>query len=191
MTDKEIFLDICKNEIHRDGIDKLLDWLVKSDFFTAPASTKYHGNFEGGLCAHSLNVYRTLKDLCEKYFPEASQETIAIVGLFHDFCKINFYKMGSRNVKDEASGQWIKKDVWEIDEKIPLGHGEKSCIILQWYIKLSVEELLAIRWHMGGFDTAVKGGDHGLNGAQYYSKLVVLLHAADILASNLMEDTVK
>lgn len=187
MTDKDTFLDICRNEIHRDGIDNLLAWLVKSDFFTAPASTRYHGNYEGGLCAHSLNVYNTLKDLCAIYLPEAPQETIAIVGLFHDFCKINFYKMGSRNVKDEATGQWVKKDVWEIDEKIPLGHGEKSCIILQWYIKLTIEELLAIRWHMGEFDTAVKGGDRGLDGAQDYSKLVTLLHTADTLASNLMD----
>ena len=191
MTDKETFLEICRNEIHRDGIENLLSWLVKTDFFTAPASTRFHGNYEGGLCAHSLNVYRTLKQLCELYFPDASAESIAIVGLFHDFCKINVYKRGTRNVKDEDSGQWIKKDVWEIEEKIPLGHGEKSCILLQWYIKLTIEELLAIRWHMSGFDAAVKGGDHGLSGAQDYSKLVVLLSAADVLASGLMEETVQ
>lgn len=188
MTAKENYLEICKNKIHRDGIDNLLRWLEQSDFFTAPASTKFHGNFEGGLCEHSLNVYHVLKGLCEQYLPTVSQESIAVVALFHDVCKINFYKVGQRNVKDDT-GKWFTKDVWEIEEKIPLGHGEKSCIILQWYIKLSVEELLAIRWHMGGFDCAAKGGDYGLSKAQDYSKLVTLLHVADQISSQLLEET--
>lgn len=188
MSNKEKFLEICKNEIHRDGIHSLLSWLESSDFFTAPASTKYHGNYEGGLCEHSLNVYSTLRDLCAKYYPELSQETIAIVALFHDLCKVNYYKLGSRNIKDENTGKWFTKDVWEIDEKVPLGHGEKSCIILQWYIKLSIEELLAIRWHMGGFDAATKGGDYGLSKAQDFSKLVTLLSVADLISSNLLEE---
>ena len=86
---------------------------------------------------------------------------------------------------------WVTKAVWEVDEKIPLGHGEKSCIILQWYIKLTMDELLAIRWHMSGFDAAVKGGDYGLSKAQDMSKLVTLLSVADIISSNLLEETRK
>ena len=97
-------------------------------------------------------------------------------------CKVNFYKKGTRNVKDE-NGKWFAKEVYEVSEKIPLGHGEKSCIILQQFMKLSIEELLAIRWHMGGFDAATKGGDYGMSGAQDYTKLVSLLQAADALAS--------
>ncbi len=189
MTNKEKFLDICRQFIKRDGINELLEWIEKSDFFTAPASTRFHGNYAGGLLEHSLNVYNELSKLNELYQCKYSDETIAIVALFHDVCKINFYKQGIRNVKDETSGQWIHKTVWEIDEKVPLGHGEKSCILLQWYIKLNLEELLAIRWHMGGFDAATKGGDYGLSKAQDASKLVTLLSVADLISSNLLEVT--
>ncbi len=191
MTPQERFLEICKNTIHRDGIEQLLDFIVKSDFFAAPASTRFHGNFAGGLCQHSLNVYDVLTDLCGRYYPAASPETIAIVALFHDFCKINFYKKTFRNVKNKETGVWEEKLAWEIDEKVPLGHGEKSCILIQWYMKLSLEELLAIRWHMGGYDNAVKGGDFGASNASDRSPLVTLLNVADMIASNLMEETVK
>lgn len=94
------------------------------------------------------------------------------------------------NVKDE-NGNWVVKEIYEVDERVPLGHGEKSCIILQWYIKLSLEELLAIRWHMGGFDSATKGGDYSLSKAQDNSKLVTLISVADLIASNLFEETKK
>lgn len=94
------------------------------------------------------------------------------------------------NVKDE-NGNWVVKEIYEVDERVPLGHGEKSCIILQWYIKLSLEELLAIRWHMGGFDSATKGGDYSLSKAQDSSKLVTLISVADLIASNLFEETKK
>ncbi len=187
MTDKEQFLSICRENIHRDGIDALLSWLEKSDFFVAPASTRFHGNYEGGLCEHSLNVYREAKKLNDIYSLGFSEETLAICGLFHDVCKTNLYKKGSRNVKDETTGAWEKREVWEIDEKIPLGHGEKSCLILQWYIKLNIDELLAIRWHMGGFDAAVKGGDFSISRAQDMSRLVALLSIADMVASHLIE----
>lgn len=191
MTKKEQFLSICKEDIKRDGLDGLLSWLENSDFFTAPASTRFHGNYEGGLCEHSINVHRELTMLNELYQLGYSKETIAITALFHDLCKVNYYKRGTRNVKDESTGQWVVKEVWEIDEKMPLGHGEKSCIILQWYIKLEPEELLAIRWHMGGFDFATKGGDYGLSKAQNASKLVTLISVADLIASNLFEETKK
>lgn len=191
VSDKETFLKLCRFHIHREGINDLLAWLERSDFFTAPASTRFHGNYEGGLCKHSLNVYHELSRLNDAYNTGFSEETIAIVALFHDVCKINFYKRGFRNVKDETTGQWYPKPIWEIDEKVPLGHGEKSCILLQWYIKLTMDELLAIRWHMGGFDSAVKGGDYSLSKAQDSSKLVTLLSVADLISSNLLEETVE
>lgn len=182
---KQRFITICKEKIKRAGIDDLLQWLEKSDFYYAPASTKFHGNYEGGLLDHSLNVYDNLVKLIQAFpLPNETfdEESIAIVALFHDICKVSFYKKGSRNVKGE-DGKWFAKEIYEINEKIPLGHGEKSCILLQQFMKLSIRELLSIRWHMGGFDSATKGGDYGMSGAQDYTHLVTLLQAADMLAT--------
>lgn len=159
LTDfKERFLALYKENITRDGADDLMEWLTTSDFFVAPASTKFHGSYAGGLLEHSLNVYDCLAeeldilDIKDNY----SAETVALVSLLHDICKVNFYKKGTRNVKE--NGQWVTKEVYEIDEKFPCGHGEKSVIILQNFMSLSAEEIFAIRAHMGGFDTSVKGG---------------------------------
>lgn len=181
---------MCRSNIKRQGLEELLDWLDKSDFYTAPASTKFHGNVAGGLVQHSLNVYDCLKKISEHQDRvDVSIETITICSLFHDICKTNFYKIGTRNVKDETTGQWYKKQVYEVDEKFPIGHGEKSCIILQWFFKkLEVDELLAIRHHMGGFDSAVKGGDFSMSKAYEISKLSVMLHMADMEATYLLEE---
>jgi HD superfamily phosphohydrolase YqeK len=190
MSNKEIFINICRTNIHRKGVEELLDRLEKSDFYTAPASTKFHGNYEGGLCNHSINVYEQLIKLDEIYGnSQHSKETLAVISLFHDICKMDFYKKGNRNAKDE-NGKWVTKETWEVDDNIPLGHGEKSCIILQQFIKLSLPELLAIRGHMSGFDSAIKGGDYSLSKAQEMTPLITLLSAADIIASNLLEKTI-
>ena len=183
----EEFLSLYQTNITREGSDKLLEWLKQSDFFKAPASTRFHGNFEGGLLVHSLNVYHCLKsllshlDLADKY----SDETVAIVSLLHDVCKVNFYKKGTRNVKE--NGQWVTKEVFEIDEKFPCGHGEKSVIILQNFISLSSDEIFAIRAHMGGFDTSVKGGDRFIGQIFERSSLALLTHMADMEATYLYE----
>lgn len=189
MNNKERFYSIVNDSIHRDGIEQLLQWLEKSDFFTAPASTKYHGCHECGLLEHSLNVYDALCNLLahspieEKY----STEAVAIVALFHDLCKVNFYKKTTRNVKDEH-GRWVEKIVYEIDEKFPCGeHADKSIILIQQYMKLDAEEILAIRAHMGGFDTSVKGGSFMVGKIFEKSKLAVLLHLADMEATYLLE----
>lgn len=185
MDNKEKFLQICKNYIRRDGIDDLLQWLEKSDFFYAPASRNFHGNHEGGLLEHSLYVYDFLikivnmTELKDKF----SDETLAIVALFHDICKVNFYKKGTQNVKYAETGRWYTKEVYEFNEKVPLGHGEKSCILLQQFMRLSIEELLSIRWHMGGYDAATRGGDWSMNSAKDHSKLVTLLQVADTIAT--------
>lgn len=190
VDNKQRFLGICRKEIKREGIDELIDWLEKSDFFYAPASTRFHGNYAGGLLEHSLNVYDCLKMLIKaNNIKNITEETIAIVSLFHDICKANYYKIGFRNVKDDETGQWHKKEVYEIDDTIfPIGHGEKSCIILQWFLKkLTVDELLAIRHHMGGFDNSVKGGDYSMSRAYEMCELAVLLHLADMNATYLLE----
>lgn len=154
MTNQERFLQIYKEKITREGADKLLDFLLKSDFFTAPASTRYHGACEGGLLQHSLNVYDCLADILarprmkEVYGIEYSEESIAIAGLLHDICKVNFYKVGTRNVKDE-NGRWTTVPFYTIEDTLPYGHGEKSVYIVSAYMKLTRDEAFAIRYHMG------------------------------------------
>ena len=155
MTDKERFIEIYKANIKREGAEELLEYLTgpQSDFFTAPASARYHNSCRGGLVNHSLNVYDCLKDICSRermkeYGCTPSEETIAIVSLLHDLCKVNFYKESTRNVKDE-NGVCQKVPYFEIDDKLPYGHGEKSVYIITGFMRLTREEAFAIRYHMG------------------------------------------
>ncbi len=156
MSAKQEFIEIYEKYIKREGAEKLLAHLMSpsSDFFTAPASTRFHGAYEGGLVEHSLNVYECLREYMarervrELYGLEASDETIAIVALLHDLCKMNFYKPGFRNVKDE-NGVWQKVPTYDIDDKLPYGHGEKSVYIISGFMRLTREEAFAIRYHMG------------------------------------------
>lgn len=153
---KEKFVKIYKENITREGADKLLEYLLsdKSDFFTAPASTRFHGSYPGGLVEHSINVYECLKDYLsrqrtkELYNMDFSDETIAIVSLLHDICKVNIYKPGTRNVKDE-NGVWKQVPTYTFDDKMPYGHGEKSVYIINGYMRLTRDEAFAIRFHMG------------------------------------------
>lgn len=155
MNNKERFVEIFKQYIHREGSDKLLDYLLsqKSDFFTAPASARYHGSYDGGLVEHSLNVYDCLKDYLSRsrvqdtYGLTYNEETIAIVALLHDLCKINCYKKGTRNVKE--NGQWKQVPTFEYNDTLPYGHGEKSVYMISGYMRLTREEAFAIRYHMG------------------------------------------
>ena len=155
MSAKEEFIEIYRGNIRREGSEALLDYLEnKSDFFTAPASARYHGAFPGGLCEHSLNVYHCLCDYLarprvqELYGVEVPQESIAIAALLHDLCKIGCYKPGTRNVKDE-NGKWQTVPTYTFDDPLPYGHGEKSVYIANGFIRLTREEAMAIRWHMG------------------------------------------
>lgn len=156
MTEREEFIAIFNENIKREGADKLLDFLEnKSDFFTAPASTRYHNAFEGGLLRHSLNVYKCLVAYLERarvkevYKLEASAETAAIVALLHDLCKVNMYRVSYRNAKNDKTGQWEKVPYYEIHDTLPYGHGEKSVYMISGFMRLSREEAMAIRWHMG------------------------------------------
>ncbi len=156
MNTKEKFIQIYNKNITRDGSDKFLEYLLSktSDFFTAPASAKFHGAYEGGLVEHSINVYECLVDylLRERvkttYKISASNESVAIVSLLHDVCKINCYKPGTRNVKDE-NGKWQTVATYEFFDDLPYGHGEKSVYIINGFMKLTREEAFAIRYHMG------------------------------------------
>ena len=192
---KKQFVLLYETNIKREGADKLLEWLSeKSDFFSAPASSKFHNAFEGGLCEHSLNVARRLKLLVDgekKLHPEKesimriTDESVVICGLLHDVCKANFYKVDFRNKKED--GEWIRVPYYTIDEELPYGHGEKSVYIINGFLRLTREEALAINWHMGGFDSRVKGGDYSIRSAFEQYPLAVLTHIADIEASYLDE----
>ena len=155
MTDRERFIQLFKTHIKREGADKLLEYLCSDacDFFTAPASTRFHGSVQGGLLAHSLNVYDCLCDYLQRkrvrdvYGMKYSDESIAIVSLLHDICKVNFYVETTRNVKE--NGVWKTVPYYSIDDKLPYGHGEKSVYIISGYMRLTRDEAFAIRYHMG------------------------------------------
>lgn len=181
---KHRFQSLCDEHIRRDGIHKLMDWLEKSDFYTAPASTRYHGSHAGGLLEHSLNVYDALKDLCALHAGRisATDESIAIVSLFHDLCKVNFYKPDTRNVK--VNGVWTAVPTYTIEEKFAYGgHGSKSVFLVERFIRLEPEEAVAINCHMGAWD-----GDKYVSSVYERSPLAFLLHVADETASFMMEN---
>ena len=186
MNIKESFCSIYNNHIVREGSQALLSWLLESDFFTAPARTKYHGAHEGGLVEHSLHVYNRLRRLCIAEYGEVKDmEPIAICGLLHDLCKTSFYAVSTRNVKNEKTGLWEKQPYYTVTDKFPLGHGEKSVFLIERFLRLTPKEALAIRWHMGGFDDAAKG--YALTGAYEQCPLALLLHMADMMATYLDE----
>ena len=189
---KEEFLQLFDTHIKREGAGALRDYLLKSDFFTAPASARYHSAFEGGLCAHSINTYkRLLKLLADEDWggkrPEkVSGETIAILGLLHDLCKIEYYKADVKNVK--VGGEWTQQPFYTTDERLPYGHGEKSVYIINGFIRLTREEAVAINWHMGGFDHRVRGGSSSAGESYEKFPLALLLHTADLMATYIDEN---
>ena len=150
MTPQEEFIEIYNKYITRQGADELLEWLKRTDFFTAPASSKYHCACENGLVMHSVSVFNTMM---EKHYDEETDniESFAICGLLHDLCKAQFYKVSSRNVKNEKTGQWEKVPYYAIEDQFPYGHGEKSVFLIERKMHLKIDEAMAIRWHMGEF----------------------------------------
>lgn len=192
MTNRERFISIYNEKIHRDGSEKLLDYLKgpQCDFFKAPASTRFHGSYEGGLLEHSLNVYDCLTSYLarpeakERFNLDYSDETVAIVSLLHDICKTNVYKVGYRNTKDE-SGQWIKVPRYEFEDKLPYGHGEKSVYIISGFMRLSRDEAFAIRYHMGFSGEENK---NTVGNALDMFPLALALNIADMEATFLLEE---
>lgn len=201
-ANKQRFIDLCNEHIHREGLDKVLAYLEKSDFYTAPSSTRFHLNEDGGLCLHSMNVFETACKIYNEmakpaivngtspFTEEVSMESIAIATLFHDLCKIKLYHKTERWKKDDKN-RWVSYPGYEVKDDFPLGHGEKSCLMLSWYMRLKPEEMLAIRWHMGMFDMGESGTPLRMSffSATDKSSLVSIVHAADFLTSNLWEKT--
>ena len=180
---KQLFINLC-SEIKRDGIDNLMRWLDDSDFYTAPASTRFHGSYEGGLLNHSLLVYVELLRVLSTY-PEidVAKESILISSLFHDLCKVNYYGTEQRNRKNDQ-GKWEKYNAYKVDEKFPFGgHGSKSVFLLQNFIRLKPEEAVAINCHMGAF------GDNKNDVGKAFEKypFAWALHVADEAATYIRE----
>jgi hypothetical protein len=198
MTDRECaeqkaeFVEIYRDKIKREGSEDLLRYLMSesSDFFIAPASTRYHGAEMGGLCRHSLNVYDALVDIMnrrrmkETYGIHYSDESIAIAALLHDLCKVNFYRVESRNVK--RNGVWEAVPYYTIDDSLPYGHGEKSVYIVSGFMKLTRDEAFAIRYHMGFSGTE---DNNTVGKALEMFPLAFGLCVADMEAAYFMEGT--
>ena len=186
MDYKQKFIEYYQANIHREGADRLLEWLQTTDFFTAPASTRYHCACPSGLVQHSVNVYEVMM---EKHFdPETdSAESFALCALLHDVCKAQFYKISTRNVKNEKTGQWEKVPYYTIEDAFPYGHGEKSVFLIERFVRLKPAEATAIRWHMGGFDDAARGGTFSISVAYDKYPIAVKLHLADLEATYLRE----
>ena len=178
---KEKFIELLKST-NRPGIEDLISFLEKTDFFTAPASTRFHGSFEGGLVEHSLKVYDILDYKAKNNVLklEIPDDTIKIVSLLHDICKLNFYKVDYRNAKN-ALGEWEKVPYYTIDDTIPYGHGEKSVMMISEYIKLTPEEKYSIRWHMGY--TEPKELYNTIGSAYKKYPLALMMHEADLEAT--------
>lgn len=188
VQNKEEFIKIFKELINREGSVELLKWLINSDFFVAPASTKYHSCCKGGLCAHSLYVYKRLKQHMEQETKiSATNETVAICGLLHDICKINYFSQFLRNVKE--NGTWIQVEEYKADEVFPFGHGEKSVFLINEFMHLTREEAMAINWHMGWSDVRFKGGSSSFDNAYKKFPFAVLLFVSDVEATFIDENS--
>ena len=185
-------------KINRPGVDKLMGYIRGSDFYTAPASTKYHLSCEGGLLQHSLNVLDALWGLlyrngdgpweyvvAGRAAAEIPTESVTLAALLHDICKTHFYTTSTRNVKNERTGKWEKQPYYTIDDKMPLGHGPKSAMIVKQYIELTTAEMYAIWWHMGFNGNYENDTAAGASFEKY--PLALALYTADMMASRLME----
>ena len=197
---KEEFESLVRQYVKRDGVEKVLAWLEKTDFFTAPASTKYHLSVEGGLCQHSLNVFHEMVKLakmyCEVYEGEEetvfdhadpdvegafTMENIAVTALFHDICKANCYVRDFKNVK--VNGKWEQQEYWKWEEQFVYGHGTKSVYILQQFMRMGIDEAQAIRFHMAGREDPLSDQYERIFSQVFdNSKLAVLLYLADSVA---------
>ena len=186
-------------KINRPGVDKLMKYIQGSDFYTAPASTKFHLSCEGGLLQHSLNVLDALRGLlafntitglyeyhtAEKVVAEIPAESVTIAALLHDICKTYFYGTSTRNQKNDATGKWEKVPYYTVEDKMPLGHGPKSAMIVKQYMELTTPEMYAIWWHMGFNGNYENDTAAGASFEKY--PLALALYTADMMASRLME----
>lgn len=185
-------------ETKREGMENVIKHLDRLGFFVAPASTKYHLNVKGGLMQHSWNVCNTalmLREQMIKMKPELEEklpvDSVVIASLLHDACKANIYKETLLNRKNEQ-GFWEKVPGYDVDySALPLGHGEKSVImLLALGLRLTRDEMLAIRWHMTAWELAFQSPEQksNLQKAREIAPLCAIIQAADGLSSALLEE---
>lgn len=182
---KEEFIRLLRST-GREGIEDVIQFLERTDFYKAPASTRFHGSHEGGLLEHSMKVYEILRENVKNAVVDlnVSEDTLIIVALLHDVCKVNFYKTDYRNAKNER-GEWEKVPYYTIEDTIPYGHGEKSVMMISEYMKLTVEEKYCIRWHMGFTEPKEVYSTVGAAYKKY--PLGLFLHEADLEATYLFD----
>ena len=188
------FLSIYEN-IRRPGADKLLAWLKSTDFFTAPAGAKHHGAHAGGLVVHSLNVWNRLREIaCRDVLdgrpdglPIQTEETVAILALLHDVCKVGVYHLEPGRWRNPETGKWEDRQEYKFRDPFPLGHGEKSLYLITKHMDLTEEEALAIRWHMGAYDAAARSDLRDLSAAMAMTPWVWRLQEADMCATHIDE----
>lgn len=169
---KEIITEL--SAVQREGIDQLIDHLEKHEFFASPASTKFHGNYVGGLAAHSLMVYKEFDFLLRRYSGTLEQDSRRIAGICHDVCKIGVYQ------KNELKSGRTPAKPYHFDDPLPLGHGEKSLYLVSQYLQLTTKEALLIRWHMGNYDPSYELNEDKIKAL---CPELRLLHCADQLVS--------
>lgn len=188
------FLSIYEN-IRRPGADKLLAWLESTDFFTAPAGARHHGAHAGGLVVHSLNVWNRLREIaCRDVLdgrpdglPIQTEETVAILALLHDVCKVGVYHLEPGRWRNPETGKWEDRQEYKFRDPFPLGHGEKSLYLITKHMDLTEEEALAIRWHMGAYDAAARSDLRDLSAAMAMTPWVWRLQEADMCATHIDE----
>jgi len=188
------------NSIEREGIDKLIEFIKKSDFYTAPASTCYHSCHQGGLLEHSLNVLECLlkkfdNPVWSEILNEVGRESAILCALLHDICKSYYYGIEEKNKKiyseygkkvdKKGRFDWETVDTFVVDDKFPYGHGEKSVMMIEEFIKLKPVERYSIRWHMGFTEPKENWGTLGLAIKKY--PLILALHEADLESTYLLE----
>ena len=181
-------MSLFRENVSRAGVNELLEWLERTDFFVAPASTRFHGAEREGLVKHSLNVYDVMVRRNEYDGGTESLESITVCALLHDLCKAEFYKESTRNVKNDETGKWEKVPYYTIEDRYPFGHGEKSVLLISDYMKLTREEAFAIRYHMG-----FTGTEDNRTIGQVFElyPLTLALFTADMEATFCMEKTPK
>lgn len=197
------FVQVYNSSVNRrDGAVAMLHWLThETDFFEAPASRKHHLAQSGGLAIHSLNVYRRLREITIRdmgdqipqypvYLPPELEETVATLGLLHDVCKVGVYHRENKRRKNPDTGKWEDNLGYTSRDPFPLGHGEKSLFLIARHMTLTEEEALAIRWHMGAYDDAVRGGSGSMTEAMNMTPWVWRLQEADMCATWIDERSV-
>lgn len=180
---ESLFKLINEIDFKRDP-SPFIEYLVETDFFYAPGSIMYHDSHNGGLYIHCKRVYDSLVKLNELVDNKYSKETLFYLAFGHDLCKVGTYKPKEVWYKDEKN-KWQSKDGWGVVDDFPIGHGEKSLFIMNKYVKLTLDEILALRWHMGFFDVGVaiaSPAKMSYSAAQDMSPLVRMILSADNMA---------